>query len=81
MSRIENTGMGTVWKVNTTKKNPAVQKTKETQESEEHQGSENPSRETSDFSEKQKSKTQGVYNKTGKIEPLDDDHPRLDEMG
>ncbi|PCJ97057.1 MAG: hypothetical protein COA45_10585 [Zetaproteobacteria bacterium] len=73
MSRIENTGMGTVWKVSATKKTPAVPKTKETQESEEHQGSENSSREENDFSEKKKSETQGVYDNKGKITPLDYD--------
>lgn len=71
MSRIENTGMGTVWKVNATKKTPAVPKVKEIQESEEHQGSENPSRETNDYTEQKKSETYGVYDNKGKVTPFD----------
>lgn len=35
--------------------------------------SDDPSRETSDYTEKKKSETQGVYDNKGKIQPLEHD--------
>ncbi len=41
--------------------------------SEKKPDSEDPSRETSDYTEKKKSETQGVYDNKGKVTPFDHD--------